>query len=108
MNTTIEKEIFENIIPNYIKLTPNDMKQLEKQMKQFYSDFNDLNKYVSDINKDNIDELLLFVERGNTLFLSDYYPPNKLLDTLNIEVDYVEYEKKTNKDMSPLAAFERE
>ena len=54
---------------------------------------------------DDIDELLLFVERGNTLFLSDYYPPNKLLDTLNLEVDYVEYEKKTNKDSISKLSF---
>ena len=60
-------EIFENIIPNYMKLTPNDMKQLEKQMKQFYSDFSDLNKYVSDTNKDNIDELLLFIQNNELI-----------------------------------------
>jgi len=54
---------------------------------------------------DDIDELLLFVERGNTLFLSDYYPPNKLLDTLNLEVDYVEYEKQTSKDSISKLSF---
>ena len=42
----------------------------------------------------DIDELLLFVERGNTLFISDYYPPDILLDTLNIEVDYIEQKSK--------------
>jgi hypothetical protein len=60
-------EIFENIIPNYIKLTPNDMKQLEKQMKQFYSDFSELNKYVSDTNKDNIDELLTYIQTNKII-----------------------------------------
>ena len=57
-------ELFDEVVPNYMKLTPNDMKQLEKQMKQFYFDFNELNKYVSDSNKDNIDELLLLVQNN--------------------------------------------
>ena len=65
--TSNTSEIFENIIPNYMKLTPNDMKQLEKQMKQFYSDFNELNKYVSDSNKDNIDELLTSIQTNEII-----------------------------------------
>ena len=52
-------EIFENIIPNYMKLTPNDTKQIEKQMKQFYNNFSELNKYVSSFNV--IYEIKLFI-----------------------------------------------
>lgn len=40
--------------------------------------------YLAD---DDIDELLLFAEHGNTLFLSDYNFPKHLLDTLKIEID---------------------
>ncbi|ULC59108.1 DUF4350 domain-containing protein [Flaviramulus sp. BrNp1-15] len=43
---------------------------------------------------DSIDELLNFVDAGNTLFISDYYYPQKLHDTLNIDIDYVLNEKK--------------
>lgn len=60
-------EIFEDIVPNYMKLTPNDMKQIEKQMKQFYYDFSELNKYVSDKNKDNIDELLTYIQTNKIM-----------------------------------------
>ena len=60
-------EIFDEIVPNYMKLTPNDMKQLEKQMKQFYFDFIELNKYVSESNKDNIDELLLLIQNNEII-----------------------------------------
>lgn len=42
---------------------------------------------------DSIDELLSFVDAGNTLFISDYYFPQKIHDTLNISVDYIENEK---------------
>lgn len=34
------------------------------------------------------DELLYFVETGNTLFLSDYYFPNVLMDSLGVKVNY--------------------
>ena len=42
---------------------------------------------------DSIDELLHFVDSGNTLFLSDYYFPQKIHDTLNVSVNYIENEK---------------
>ncbi len=42
---------------------------------------------------DSIDELLNFVDAGNTLFLSDYYFPQKFHDTLDVSVDYVENKK---------------
>jgi len=60
-------DIFDEIIPDYMKLTKNDMEHIEKQMKKFYSDFSDLNKYVSDSNKDNIDELLLLIQNNKII-----------------------------------------
>jgi hypothetical protein len=42
---------------------------------------------------DSIDELLNFVDAGNTLFISDYYFPQKFYDTLNVNVNYVKNEK---------------
>ncbi|WP_396603304.1 DUF4350 domain-containing protein [Algibacter sp. R77976] len=42
---------------------------------------------------ESIDELLSFVDAGNTLFISDYYFPQKLHDTLDVSVDYIENEK---------------
>jgi hypothetical protein len=60
-------ELFNDIVPEYMKLTQNDMDKLEKQMKKFYSDFNNLNKYVSDSNKDNIDELLLLIQNNEII-----------------------------------------
>lgn len=42
---------------------------------------------------DSIDELLNFVDAGNTLFLSDYYFPQKIHDTLDVSVNFVENEK---------------
>lgn len=42
---------------------------------------------------DSIDELLNFVDAGNTLFISDYYFPQKFHDTLDVGVDYIENEK---------------
>lgn len=38
---------------------------------------------------DSIDELLHFVDTGNTLFISDYYFPQKIHDTLNFDVEYI-------------------
>ncbi|GAA3613756.1 DUF4350 domain-containing protein [Flavivirga amylovorans] len=43
---------------------------------------------------DSVDELLNFVDAGNTLFISDYYFSQKIHDTLNIDIDYIENEKK--------------
>ena len=42
---------------------------------------------------DSIDELLSFVDTGNTLFISDYYFPQKFHDTLDVSVDFVKNEK---------------
>ena len=42
---------------------------------------------------DSIDELLNFVDNGNTLFISDYNFPQKIHDTLNVSVNFVENEK---------------
>jgi len=42
---------------------------------------------------DSVDELLHFVDAGNTLFISDYYFPQKFHDTLNVSVNYIENEK---------------
>jgi len=47
-------------------------------------------EYLED---DSVDELLHFVDTGNTLFISDYYFPQKFHDTLNVSVDYVENKK---------------
>ena len=55
-------ELFEDILPNYMKLTNHDMEQLEKHMKHIYIDFSQLNKYVSDKNKEDINELLTLVQ----------------------------------------------
>jgi len=60
-------EIFENIIPKYMKLTPNDTKQIEKQMMQFYHNFSELNRYVSEENKENIDEILTFIQQNKII-----------------------------------------
>lgn len=38
---------------------------------------------------DSVDELLNFVDAGNTLFISDYYFSQKIHDTLGIDIDYV-------------------
>lgn len=45
------------------------------------------------LEEDSIDELLHFVDSGNTLFISDYYFPQKIHDTLDVSVDYIENEK---------------
>ncbi len=42
---------------------------------------------------DSIDELLNFVDNGNTLFISDYYFTQKIHDTLHLDIDYVINEK---------------
>ncbi len=42
---------------------------------------------------DSVDELLYFAEYGNTLFISDYYFPQLLVDTLGIDIDYIQNEK---------------
>lgn len=42
---------------------------------------------------ESIEELLYFASLGNTLFISDYYLPSQLVDTLRLDIDYVENEK---------------
>lgn len=42
---------------------------------------------------DSIDELLNFVDSGNTLFISDYYFSQKFHDTLDVSVNFVENKK---------------
>lgn len=42
---------------------------------------------------DSVDELLKFVDAGNTLFISDYYFSQKIHDTLEIDIDYIVNEK---------------
>jgi len=42
---------------------------------------------------DSVNELLNFVDAGNTLFISDYYFTQKIHDTLNIDIDYIINEK---------------
>ena len=49
---------------------------------------------------DSIDELLNFVNAGNTLFISDYYFPQKFHDTLDVSVNYIENEKDSISHLS--------
>ncbi|QQY83643.1 hypothetical protein JJL45_06545 [Tamlana sp. s12] len=42
---------------------------------------------------DSIDELLHFVDSGNTLFISDYSFPQKINDTLALETKYIKNQK---------------
>lgn len=42
---------------------------------------------------ESIDELLNFVDAGNTLFISDYYFSQKFHDTLDVSVDFIDNEK---------------
>lgn len=41
----------------------------------------------------DVKELMRFTSEGNTLFISDYYLPEKLTDTLGIETEYHENDK---------------
>jgi hypothetical protein len=75
-------DLFDEIVPNYMKLTTKDKDQIEKQMKQFYSDFSNLNKYVSDKNKDNIDELLLLIQNNElTIKINEIMNSTPILTT---------------------------
>src|SRR5690606_30731869 len=49
---------------------------------------------------ESVDELLDFVDKGNTLFISDYYFVQKIHDTLQIDVDYVSIGKDSMSYMS--------
>ena len=51
---------------------------------------------------ESVDELLNFADKGNTLFISDYYFVQKIHDTLQIDVDYV----STAKDSMSYMSFE--
>lgn len=42
---------------------------------------------------ESVDELLKFVDNGNTLFISDYYFNQKFYDTLGFETEYLKNEK---------------
>lgn len=46
--------------------------------------------YLSDY---DVEEILLFTERGNTLFISDYEPAKQILDTLQLTVKSFEHKK---------------
>ncbi len=45
------------------------------------------------ITSESVEELLYFTGQGNTLFISDYYLPSKLADTLKLDIDYIGNEK---------------
>ncbi|MEP5340670.1 MAG: DUF4350 domain-containing protein [Algibacter sp.] len=45
------------------------------------------------LENDSVDELLKFVDDGNTLFISDYYFNQKLIDTLGFDTEYIENKK---------------
>lgn len=40
------------------------------------------------LDESSVDELLYFTENGNTLFLSDYYFPQSLMDSLKVSIDF--------------------
>ncbi|WNH11529.1 DUF4350 domain-containing protein [Thalassobellus suaedae] len=46
--------------------------------------------YLTD---ESVDELLNFADNGNTVFISDYYFTQKIHDTLDVSVDYIENER---------------
>ncbi|MEP1488549.1 MAG: DUF4350 domain-containing protein [Algibacter sp.] len=45
------------------------------------------------LENDSVDELLKFVDDGNTLFISDYYFNQKLIDTIGFDTEYIENKK---------------
>ena len=49
---------------------------------------------------ESVDELLYFVDEGNTLFISDYWFLERIQDTLDIEVDYIEELKDSTYQLS--------
>ena len=48
----------------------------------------------------DINKLLEFTSRGNTLFISDYYPAQKLVDTLNLQIEYNDKIKDSTSEFS--------
>ncbi|GAB5399787.1 MAG: DUF4350 domain-containing protein [Aureisphaera sp.] len=49
---------------------------------------------------ESVDELLDFASVGNTIFISDYYVPTSLADTLGLDVDYIINEKDSISNLS--------
>lgn len=58
------------------------------------------------LEEDSIDELLRFVDSGNTLFISDYHFPQKIHDTLDLDITYLKNEKDSISYLT-LSAFDR-
>lgn len=62
------------------------------------------------LTENSVNELLEFVDAGNTLFISSYYYPQKLHDTLNLDIDFEYNPKKdsisvlsfNNKSLNPI------
>lgn len=52
------------------------------------------------LENNSVDELLNFVDAGNTLFISDYYFSQKIHDTLDIDTDYILNEKDSISNQS--------
>ena len=52
------------------------------------------------LDKESVSELLYFAENGNTVFISDYYMPKALSDTLKLDVDYILNEKDSISKLS--------
>tara|TARA_R110002049_G_scaffold309272_1_gene519816 strand:+ start:14496 stop:15704 length:1209 start_codon:yes stop_codon:yes gene_type:complete len=52
------------------------------------------------LDSESVNELLHFAKQGNTVFISDYYIPETLADTLNFDVDYVLNEKDSISKLS--------
>lgn len=52
------------------------------------------------LENNSINELMRFVSEGNTLFISDYYYPQKIHDTLQIDIDYIANEKDSTSYLS--------
>jgi hypothetical protein len=52
------------------------------------------------LDKKSVSELLYFAENGNTVFISDYYMPKALSDTLKLDVDYILNEKDSISKLS--------
>jgi hypothetical protein len=48
----------------------------------------------------SVNELLNFADKGNTVFISDFYMPETLADTLQLDVDYVLNEKDSISKLS--------
>ena len=49
---------------------------------------------------ESVEELLYFTGQGNTIFISDYYLPSSLVDTLKLDIHYAINEKDSISDLS--------